>query len=206
LWSDHGYHHGEKGDWGKHTLWDRTSRVPFIWAGPGVAKGRRPDATVSLIDIYPTLVDLCGLPAPRAPRQRLEGRSLAGLLAGGKQDGEQGDDRTVLLPGMAPGEFALINKHWRYIRYGDDGEELYDRWADPHEWTNLATSESHATILEQLRQAAPASFAPPAKNLNPRRDLVIEGDSFRWEKGQGTYVPAPEYVPATPPPATKTSP
>jgi arylsulfatase A-like enzyme len=203
LWSDHGYHHGEKGDWGKHTLWDRTSRVPFIWAGPGVAKGRRPDATVSLIDIYPTLVDLCGLPAPRQP---LEGRSLAGLLKGGKQDGEQGDDRTVLLPGMAPGEFALIDKHWRYIRYGDDGEELYDRRADPHEWTNLATSERQATILEQMRQAAPASFAPPAESLNPRRDLVIEGGTFRWEKGKGTYTPVPEYVPTTTPAATETFP
>ena len=64
LWSDHGYHLGEKGQWGKHTLWERTSNVPFIWAGPGVAKGARTDVTVSLIDIYPTLVEQCNLPAP----------------------------------------------------------------------------------------------------------------------------------------------
>ena len=57
LWSDHGYHLGEKGQWGKHTLWERTSNVPFVWAGPGVAKGARTDVTVSLIDIYPTLVE-----------------------------------------------------------------------------------------------------------------------------------------------------
>jgi arylsulfatase A-like enzyme len=204
LWSDHGYHHGQKGDWGKHTLWDRTSRVPFIWAGPGIARGQRSDATVSLIDIYPTLVELCGLPPPH---QRLEGRSLAGLLAGGRwneRDDERGHGRTVLLPGMRPGEFALINDRWRYIRYGDDGEELYDRRADPRELTNLVTSERHASILEQLRQAAPASFAPPAENLEPHRDLVIEGSTFRWEEGKGTYVPEPEHVPATTPPETPT--
>ena len=64
LWSDHGYHHGEKGDWGKHTLWERTSNVPFIWAGPGVAEGKKTDVTVSLIDMYPTLGEMCGLPEP----------------------------------------------------------------------------------------------------------------------------------------------
>ncbi len=74
LWSDHGYHHGEKGDWGKHTLWERTSNVPFIWAGPGIAKGQKSDVTVSLIDMYPTLVDLCGLPKPRPEA----GRRIAG--------------------------------------------------------------------------------------------------------------------------------
>ena len=74
FWSDHGYHHGEKGDWGKHTLWERTSNVPFIWAGPGVAKGVKTEVAVSLIDIYPTLVDMCSLPNPH---QQLEGQSLA---------------------------------------------------------------------------------------------------------------------------------
>ncbi len=77
LWSDHGYHLGEKGQWGKHTLWERTSNVPFVWAGPGVAEGARTDVTVSLIDIYPTLMEQCDLPAPR---QQLEGVSLASTL------------------------------------------------------------------------------------------------------------------------------
>ena len=69
LWSDHGYHHGEKYDWGKHTLWERTSNVPFIWAGPGVEKGAMSDVTVSLIDMYPTFVEMCGLPRPRQKRR-----------------------------------------------------------------------------------------------------------------------------------------
>ena len=57
------YHHGEKGDWGKHTLWERTTNVPFIWSGPGIASGATIDATVSLIDMYPTFIEMCGLPA-----------------------------------------------------------------------------------------------------------------------------------------------
>ena len=131
MWSDHGYHLGEKGDWGKHTLWERTSNVPFLWAGPGVAKGAESDGTVSLIDMYPTLVDLCGLPTPE---QHLDGASLAATLA----DPATAHDRDVFLPHMNPGEYAVMNRDWRYIRYGEDGEELYNLKVDPNEWDNLA--------------------------------------------------------------------
>ena len=76
LWSDHGYHHGEKGQWGKHTLWERTSNVPLIWAGPGITESATTDVTASLIDIYPTLCDLAGIGQP----SHLEGHSFAPLL------------------------------------------------------------------------------------------------------------------------------
>lgn len=76
FWSDHGYHHGEKGQWGKHTLWERTTNVPFIWSGPGVAEGEQIDETVSLIDLYPTFAELCQLTKPI----ELDGRSLASEL------------------------------------------------------------------------------------------------------------------------------
>lgn len=190
LWSDHGYHHGEKGDWGKHTLWERTSNVPFIWAGPGVAKGRKSDVTVSLIDMYPTLVDLCGLPKPR---QKLEGQSLAKTLV----DPTSTEDRNVFLPHMNPGEYAVINRDWRYIRYGEDGEELYELQADPNEWHNLAASPEHAARKAELRRFAPATFAEPAQKLNARKDLVVDGETFRWEKGKGNYTPSPKYLPYT---------
>jgi arylsulfatase A-like enzyme len=176
LWSDHGYHHGEKGDWGKHTLWERTSNVPFIWAGPGIAKDQQTDATVSLIDIYPTFVDLCGL---TQPRQKLEGVSLASTL----REPTTAKDRDVFLPHMNAGEYAIINRDWRYIRYGEDGEELYDLKNDPNEWTNLASEERHASFKEGMRGSAPTSFAEPEPKLNRRKDLVIDGDSFHWKKG-----------------------
>ncbi|MEM9368216.1 MAG: sulfatase [Planctomycetota bacterium] len=190
FWSDHGYHHGEKGDWGKHTLWERTSNVPFIWAGPGIAEGARSDVTVSLIDMFPTFIDLCDL---SAPAQQLEGTSLATTL----RDPTSADDRDVFLPYMTPGEYAIINRQWRYIRYGDDGEELYDVQADPNEWHNLASDDQHANVMAKLQQSAPNTFAVAEPKLNSRKDLVVEGETFRWEKGQGNYQPHPKYLPYT---------
>ena len=190
FWSDHGYHHGEKGDWGKHTLWERTSNVPFLWAGPGIATGKKADVTVSLIDMYPTLVEMCRLPQPHQP---LEGTSIAKTLA----VPESAQDRHVFLPHMNPGEYAVINRDWRYIRYGDDGEELYDLKSDPNEWNNLASHPGHETLKQQLRKVAPKNFASPGTSFNLRRDLRVEGDTFRWEKGNGNALPTPKYLPYT---------
>ena len=188
IWSDHGYHHGEKGQWGKHTLWERTSNVPFIWAGPGVARGSKTDATVSLIDMFPTLVEMCEL---SVPDQKLEGESLTSTLA--KPD--EARDRSVLLPYMKPGEYAVINRDWRYIYYDEDMEELYDLRSDPNEWKNLASENGYEEVKQRLRKTAPNVFAPPEQKLNARKDLVVEGDSFRWEKGKGNYKPTPKYRP-----------
>lgn len=172
LWSDHGYHHGEKGDWGKHTLWERTSNVPFIWAGPKVFKGDTVDETVSLIDMYPTFVEMCGLPSVEG----LEGLSLAKTLL----EPDTAKDRNVFLPYLDPGGYAIISQKWRYIHYSDDTEELYNVEADPNEWDNLANTESYANVKQLLRASAPNQFAPVGipKKL---RKLVFEGDSFRWD-------------------------
>ena len=188
LWSDHGYHHGEKGDWGKHTLWERTSNVPFIWAGPGVAEGAKTDVTVSLIDMYPTLAEMCELPPPA---QKLEGTSIAKTL----NDPSSATDRDIFLPYMEPGEYAIINRDWRYIRYGEDGEELYDLKNDPNEWTNLAGGSEHSDLKKEMQQLAPATFAPHEEKLNSRKDLVVEEDTFRWKKGAGNANPKSGYVP-----------
>lgn len=175
LWSDHGYHHGEKGDWGKHTLWERTSSVPFIWAGPNVAKGKKSDVTVSLIDMYPTFVEMCNLPIPE---QKLEGESLASTLA----DPDSAKDRHVYLPHMNPGEYAIINRDWRYIHYQADEEELYDVKADPNEWDNLASDTNYDDVKATLRSFAPSQFAKSAPKRNVKRDLEIDGETFRWAK------------------------
>ena len=187
LWSDHGYHHGEKYDWGKHTLWERTSNVPFIWAGPGVAKGSKIEVTASLIDMYPTFVEMCGLPKPH---QKLEGTSLVTTLA---KPGEA-KDRDVYLPYMDPGEFAVINQDWRYISYGKDGEELYDLKSDPNEWENLAEKPKYAERKAVLRKSAPKGFAPANPKRNIKKDLIIEGESFHWKRG-GTKIPATKSLP-----------
>ncbi len=174
LWSDHGYHHGEKGHWGKHSLWERTSNVPFIWAGPGVAKGVKTDVTVSLIDMYPTFMEMCGLPKPV---QSIEGTSIAATLS----DPGSAEDRSVFLPYLGPNEYAIINRDWRYIRYGEDGEELYNLKEDPNEWENLASNPELEGLKAQMRALAPETFAEPGTKLNVRRDLVTEGETFRWE-------------------------
>lgn len=175
LWSDHGYHHGEKGDWGKHTLWERTSHVPFIWAGPGVAEGVKSDTTVSLIDMYPTLVEQCGLPQPS---QKLEGRSLAGILT----DPSTASQRSVYLPFMEPGAYAVIDRNWRYIHYADNSEELYNVRKDPNEWDNLAKDPALKEVRQRLAKRAPKSFAKPNPVLHVGKNLVVEGETFHWEK------------------------
>lgn len=195
LWSDHGYHLGEK-NWGKHTLWERTTNVPFLWAGPGVAAGEKSDVTVSLIDMYPTFVEMCGLPEPQ---QDLEGTSLTATL----REPAAAADRNVYLPHVRPGEFAIINRDWRYIRYGEDGEELYHLQNDPHEWNNLAEDSIHADQVEEMRGFAPATFVEPEFKFNSKKDLVIEGDTYRWEKGEGNYTTPEKYLPYTNPPGGK---
>jgi len=173
FWSDHGYHHGQKFDWGKHTLWQRTSNIPFIWAGPGIARGAKVDATVSLIDVFPTLVELCGL----EDAQSRDGVTLATVL----RDPAAARDREVLLPGMRPKEYAIINRSWRYIRYANGGEELYDTRRDPHEWHNLAIQPGHEEVMEKLRRAAPRSFAAPGPEVHELR-LVRDDENFTWQK------------------------
>ena len=189
LWSDHGYHLGEKGDWGKHTLWERTSNVPFIWAGPGVAKNKATDVTVSLIDLYPTFREMCGLPLPA---QKLEGQSIASTLA----RPDHAKDRSVFLPHMRPGEYAVINRDWRYIRYGEDGEELYDVKKDPNEWNNLARLAKYAKVKARMASFAPKEFAPQAKKLNAKRDLFVKDGSYEWIAGKGNLQKSKVYRPS----------
>jgi arylsulfatase A-like enzyme len=171
LWSDHGYHHGEKFDWGKHTLWERTTNVPFIWAGPGIAQGASVETTVSLVDILPTLLDFSASPGDIGA----DGASLRPVLG----NPGKATPRNVVVPGMRPNEYAVINGDWRYIHYADGGEELYNLEHDPNEWFNLAALEGLAGIKEELQQSAPRNFAEPG----PERDklkLVIQGRDFHW--------------------------
>jgi arylsulfatase A-like enzyme len=173
MWSDQGFHHGEKGHWGKHTLWQRTTQVPFIWAGKGVAKNEDVSASVSLIDIYPTLIELCDLPVD----DKFDGVSLVTSL----KNPSTTQDRNVFIPHAERRSYAVVNEHWRYIHYKDGAEELYDVNKDPNEWYNIIDNEKYDPIVRDLKKAAPVVFAPQATPKNELK-LIIEGDKFHWEK------------------------
>lgn len=184
VWGDHGYHLGEKGITGKNTLWERSTRVPLIFAGPGVAKGARVTSPAELLDIYPTLIDLCGA----GRRIDLEGTSLAPQLKDAKAV------RTVpAITSHNQGNHGVRTERWRYIRYADGSEELYDILNDPREWTNLAGRPEHATVLAEHRRWLPKIDLPPASG-SANRVLTYDRakDEATWE---GTVVRRSDPIP-----------
>jgi arylsulfatase A-like enzyme len=153
LWSDHGWHLGEKGHWHKQTLWERSTRVPLAIAAPGVTRaGSRSDAPVNLVDLYPTLVELCGL----EERPKLDGQNLVPLLA----DPSKGRNRAAITTSDERSH-AVRTSRYRYIRYADGGQELYDHDHDPHEWTNLAGRAEYEPLIRELRAHLPENDAAP---------------------------------------------
>lgn len=158
LWSDHGYHLGEKNRFAKHALWREANQVPMIIAGPRLPAGQRVNQPVGLIDLYPTLIDFCHLP----PNPQLEGVSLAPLI----EDPRRPWDRPVLTS-YGKHNVALTGTRYRYLRYEDGSEELYDLQDDPHEWKNLATDADLAETKARLSQWIPKEQADWAeKSVN----------------------------------------
>lgn len=158
LWSDHGWHLGEKQHWQKYTAWRACTRVPLIIRVPqgatGLPGGTRPSVCrqpVNLVSLFPTLLNLCGLPA----EPHHDGPDLTPLLR--NPDAEWPHVSITYL--SEPGSFGMSARRWRYIHYAGGDEELYDTQADPYEWTNLAGSKPHAGQLKKLRKLAPTSFA-----------------------------------------------
>jgi arylsulfatase A-like enzyme len=147
LWSDHGWHLGEKLHWRKFSLWEEATRNVFAVVAPGVTKaGQRCSRPVSMIDIYPTLIDLCGLPS----RKELEGVSLRPLLTNPGADWDRPAITTYFR-----NNHSVRSERWRYTRYADGGEELYDHKADPMEWENLAAKSQYASIKSELARWVP---------------------------------------------------
>ena len=154
LWSDHGFHLGEKQHLAKRTLWEESTRVPFIVCGPGIAPGADCAEAVSLLDVYPTLVELCGLPT----NPQLEGLSVGPQL----RDPSARRERPALISSFH-GNHAIRTRDWRYIRYADGAEELYDHRRDPVEFTNLARREEHRARILKLAGWLPRNAAAEVK-------------------------------------------
>jgi len=172
LWSDHGWHLGEKRITGKNTLWDRSTRVPLVFAGPGVAEHGRCSEPAELLDIYPTLAELYELPVPAY----LEGHSLMPQL----QDASSARDWPAITTHNHDNH-GIRSRDWRFIQYADGSEELYDMQSDPNEWKNVAGDPQYATVLSQHRSWIPQS-QPPAPGSrhrvltrSPTGDVIWEG-------------------------------
>jgi arylsulfatase A-like enzyme len=154
FWSDHGWHLGEKDHWRKFALWEQATRSPLIYVVPGVTKpGTVCHRPVDLMTIYPTLCDLCGLPTPK----HVQGKSIRPLLA---DPGAKWDDPAVTTYLFR--NHAARSEKWRYIRYANGDEELYDHDADPHEWKNLAGDTRFADVKKELAARFPKENLPDA--------------------------------------------
>lgn len=155
LFSDHGYHLGERRHWGKFTPWRESTRVPLIIVPPKDAQtsGFRTDTkvaeAVSLIDIYPTLIELCGLPQPS---HSLDGKSLRDLVSAAP---DQSNGARHAITTVGRGTQSIVDQRHRYIRYFDGSEELYDWKTDPQEWNNVADDPTYRSVKEQLAERLP---------------------------------------------------
>jgi len=154
LWGDHGWHLGEKEHWRKFSLWEEACRAPLMIVAPGVTTpGVRCGRTVDLVDVFPTLCDLCGIPR----RSNLDGQSLVPLLRNAAAEWNH-----PALTTHGKDNHSIRTERWRYTRYANGDEELYDHHVDPMEWKNLAQEPSLLSVREELADLLPSRNAPNA--------------------------------------------
>lgn len=161
LTSDHGYHMGEKNLLFKNTLWDKAAKVPFIVLGPDVIAGKKVDHPISLIDLFPTFLDLCGLPKDSL---QLDGYSLKSFITKMNDQKWEGKDYALIalasndslgkgVPGKKERQhYSIVTERYKYIRANNGEEELYDHYSDPFEWDNIISEKSADSIKLQMRK------------------------------------------------------
>jgi arylsulfatase A-like enzyme len=162
LWSDHGFHLGEKQHWAKRTLWDESTRVPLLLAGPNIKPNQPCREPASLLDIYPTLVELCQLPK----HSELDGISLVPQLNDPATPREQ-----PAITSSYYGNHSIRNRDWRLTVYEDGAKELYDHRTDPDEFKNLANDPIHTEIQNRLLRWLPKEATPEFKTKSERSRL-----------------------------------
>lgn len=177
LWSDHGYHLGEKGRTCKHSLWHRSTHVPLIFAGPGIPRDTFCNAQVGLIDMYPTLTEWCGLEENRAN----EGHSLAPLI---RNPGMKWEHPVYTSYGYQ--NMSLYLGDYHYIHYLNGATELYDLDVDPNEWTNLANDPQYKRVIEEFEQALPSEYAAVSPysvmRVNDYVDSILAVQISAWKE------------------------
>ena len=153
LWSDHGFHLGEKRTFSKFSLWEEATRTPFIIqdSRQTAGAGNNCDEPVGLINIYRTLCDLTGITAPAY----VDGISLCPWL-----ENPQLPKETPAMTTWGRGNYTLRTKTWRYTRYFDGSEELYNKSDDPNEWTNLAGNPEYNNVKKKIAHWFPKTEAP----------------------------------------------
>ena len=163
LWGDHGWSFGEKKHWRKFALWEEPTRTPLIYVVPGVTKaGGVCDRPVDLMTIYPTLCELAGISVPK----HVAGQSATALLRNPQSEWAH---PAITTHGYQ--NHSVRTEIWRYIRYANGDEELYDERKDPYEWTNLAKKGGEFdAVKKQLAGSLPASEKLPGKGSVPTED------------------------------------
>ncbi|VGO19245.1 Choline-sulfatase [Pontiella sulfatireligans] len=209
LWGDHGFHLGDHNEWGKHSNLEQATRVPFIISAPGYPAGQKTDAPVGLLDIYPTLCELAGLPVPEQPpnaavatNRPLAGLSLVPVLADPDARVQTG---VVNHYGSGTYGYAYRTDRYRYTEWIDESgtvqaRELYDYEQDPLETINLAGETGYEGLVYQFSRSMryptesggcdrlKASTAPTAPANKSLAGLVLDGDQVSWPDAAGvTY-------------------
>ena len=190
--SDHGWGMGEKGYLYKNSLWQESTRVPLIIRSPGSSSaGASCDVPVSLVDLYPTLLELCELPNNTLKNSKgrpLDGHSLVSLLRE-PRTGQWAGPKAALTAlykwsqNYIPNEqsYSLRSKRWRYIRYANGKEELYNVNEDPQEWNNLAYKSEHGPLLRTLKNQLFDRIShsePSASNKEIKKDAEYWKSKF----------------------------
>jgi arylsulfatase A-like enzyme len=153
LWSDHGWHLGTKQHWHKQTLWEECTRIPFIIKAPGITiPNTECDIPVDMVNVFPTLLSLCNL----LEKSDLDGNDMTPLLKDVNSSWEY-----PAITEIKAGNMSVRSMDWRYIRYMDGTEELYDRKNDPNEWVNLSGDNQYRDIIKKHSRWIPDSFANP---------------------------------------------
>jgi arylsulfatase A-like enzyme len=146
LWSDHGYRLGEKGTFAKHALWEPATNAPLMFAGPGIPYGKTIDSPAEMLSIYPTLLDLCGLP----PYEKNEGKNLVATMKGVEDTSEH-----FAITTFGMNNHGVRTNNYRYIQYEDGLGELYNHDKDPEEWYNLFDDPEYADQVQAHRALLP---------------------------------------------------